>query len=130
MLFWIAYAIFPQVAPYIAEPFVVLAAYIAFLQFRSGAPGNVAERLAEFRSMSWESFSAAVTAAHRRKAYVVTPGDHRGYDFKLVKGGEVLLLQCRRWKVNQVGAEPIRELALAVGRQEARRGISVAAGEL
>jgi restriction system protein len=129
VLFWIVHAIFPPVAPFIAVPFVVLAAYIAFLQFRSGAPGNVGTRLGELRAMSWESFSAAITDAYRRQGYVVTPAQSSGYDFKLAKGNELVLLQCRRWKVNQVGAAPVRELALAVERQEARRGICVAAGE-
>jgi restriction system protein len=128
LLFWIAHAIFPPVAPFIALPFVVLGVYIAFLQLRSGAPGDVSARLAELRAMSWESFSAAVSDAYRRRGYVVTPAKGSAYDFKLVKGNEVLLLQCRRWKVNQVGAEAVRELALAVERQEARRGICLAAG--
>ena len=129
VLFWIAHAFFPPVAPFIAVPFVLLAAYIGILQLRSGAPVDVAARLSELRAMSWESFSAAITEAYRKRGYVVSPAEGQGYDFKLVKGGEVTLLQCRRWKVNQVGAGPVRELARAVDRQDARRGICVAAGE-
>src|SRR5689334_15721587 len=90
VLFWIAHAIFAPVAPFIALPFVVLAAYIAFLQFRSGAPADVGGRLAEFRAMSWESFSAAITDSYRRKGFIVTPAKSSGYDFTLVKANEVL----------------------------------------
>jgi restriction system protein len=129
VLFWIAHAIFPPIAPFIAVPFVVLAVYIAIVQWRRGAPVDVSGRLAELRAMSWEDFSAAVADAYRKKGYAVSPSKGAGYDFKLEKGGEVILLQCRRWKVNQVGAAPVRELAVAVDRHDARRGICLAAGE-
>jgi len=129
-LFWVTYAIFPPVAPFIPAPFVVLAIYIAYTQWRSGgAPGDPRERLAALREMSWETFSTAVTAAYRKQGYDVTPSDGRGYDFKLTKGGRVMLLQCRQWKVNQVGVAPIRELAKAVDKNEASRGICLAAGD-
>ncbi len=79
--------------------------------------------------MSWETFSAAVADAYRKRGYAVSPSKGAGYDFRLEKAGEVMLVQCRRWKVNQVGAAPVRELALAVDRHDARRGICLAAGE-
>ena len=129
VLFWIAHAIFPPIAPFIAVPFVVLAVYIAIVQWRRGAPADIGSRLAELRAMSWESFSAAVTDAYRKRGYAVSTSVDAGYDFELVKGSEVILLQCRRWKVNQVGAGPVRELAVAVDRRDARRGICLAAGE-
>jgi restriction system protein len=129
VLFWIAHSIFPPIAPFVAAPFVVLAVYIAVVQWRGGAPVDVGARLAELRAMSWETFSAAVADAYRKQGYAVSPSEGAGYDFKLVKGSELLLVQCRRWKVNQVGAAPVRELAVAVDRHEARRGICLAAGE-
>ena len=128
-IFWIAHAILPPVAPFVALPFAVLAVYIAFVQFRRGGPLDEAGTLATLRTMPWERFSAVVADAYRRQGYRVTPENGRGYDFKLEKDGRVTLLQCRRWKVNQVGAGPIRELAQAVDRNEASRGICLAAGE-
>jgi restriction system protein len=129
VVFWVAHTFSPPIAPFIALPFVLLAAYIGFLQLRSGAAVDVPARLSELRAMSWDSFSAAITDAYRKRGYVVSPAEGQGYDFKLVKDGELTLLQCRRWKVNQVGAGPVRELARAVDRQDARRGICVAAGD-
>ena len=129
VLFWVTYAIFPPVAPFITVPFLLLAGYIGFVQFRKGVPGNVGERLAALRAMTWEEFSAAVTEAYRKQGYTVLPSEGAGYDFKLVKDSRTTLLQCRRWKVNQVGAAPVRELAQAVERGEAARGICLAAGE-
>ncbi len=129
VLFWVAYAVFPPVAPFISLPFVALGCYIAFVQFRQGTPGNAGERLEALRGMSWESFSGAVTAAYRKQGYTVSPATDQGYDFRLVKDSRTTLLQCRRWKVNQVGEGPVRELARAVEREEAARGICLAAGE-
>lgn len=129
VLFWLGYAIFPPVAPFVALPFVVLAAYIGYVQFRKGTPGNTAERCEQMRAMSWEAFSAAVTDAYRKQGYTVLPADGAGHDFRLVRDGRTTLLQCRRWKVNQVGEGPVRELAQAVERTEAARGICIAAGD-
>jgi restriction system protein len=128
-MFWIAYSVYPPVAPFFALPFVVLAIYIGFRQWRSGVPSDPGEQLEALRSMSWESFSGAVCDAYRKQGYVVTPSRDQGYDFSLAKDGRVTLLQCRRWKVNQVGSEPVRELARAVDRTQAYRGVCLATGE-
>ncbi|HYH42809.1 MAG TPA: restriction endonuclease [Burkholderiales bacterium] len=128
VLYWVAYAIFPPVAPFMVVPFLILAGYIAFIQWRKGAPGNVEERLAELREMPWDTFSHCATDAYRKQGYTVLPSEGRGYDFKLVRDGRTTLLQCRRWKVNQVGEGPLRELALAVEQAGAARGICLSAG--
>jgi restriction system protein len=128
-MFWLAYAVYPPVAPFFALPFVVLAIYIGFTQWRSGVPSNPDAQLETLRNMSWESFSAAVCDAYSRQGYAVSPSREQGYDFTLTQAGRVTLLQCRRWKVNQVGAEPVRELARAIDRVQAYRGICLATGE-
>lgn len=128
-LFWVAYAIFPPVAPFVALPFLLLAVYIGIVQLRRGPVVDPGERLAALRAMPWEVFSAEVTRAYRKQGYSVLPPDGRGYDFRLVKDARTSLLQCRRWKVNQVGEAPLRELAQAVDREEASRGICLAAGD-
>lgn len=130
VLFWIAYSVFPPVAPFIPLPFVLLAIYFAFKQWGKGTPSDVGKHLETLREMSWEGFSALVVEAYRERGYVVLPSEGRGYDFKLTKDRQVLLLQCRRWKVNQVGAAPVRELAEAVAlSSDASRGICLSAGE-
>ena len=101
----------------------------ASTQWRSGVPSNPDAQLETLRNMSWESFSAAVCDAYRRQGYAVSPSREQGYDFTLTQAGRVTLLQCRRWKVNQVGAEPVRELARAIDRMQAYRGICLATGE-
>jgi restriction system protein len=128
-MFWIAYSVYPPVAPFFALPFALLAIYIGYTQWRSGVPSDPTERLQALREMSWESFSAAVCETYRKQGYAVTPSREPGYDFSLSKDGRVTLVQCRRWKVNQVGSEPVRDLARAVERAQAYRGVCLATGE-
>jgi restriction system protein len=127
-VFAISHAVFPPVAPFTALPFALLCGFIAFKQWRSGAPADAVERLAALRAMDWEQFSTVITDAYRRRGYGVSPAEGPGYDFRLTKGGRLTLLQCRRWKVNQVGVGPLRDLARAVDREEASNGVCISAG--
>ena len=129
VLFAIARAIFPPVAPFVALPFAGLAIYIAYRQSRGTAAVNADERLALLRAMSWEEFSELVAAAYTRHGYHVVSAERPGYDYTLTKGSRVTLLQCRRWRVNQVGIGPVRELARAIEREEATNGICISAGD-
>ena len=128
LLFALAQAIFPPLAPFIALPFAGLAVYIAYRQWRGSSPVDADARLASLRAMSWEEFSDLVTAAYTRHGYQVSAAERPGYDYTLTKGSRVTLLQCRRWRVNQVGVGPVRELARAVEREEATNGICISAG--
>jgi restriction system protein len=127
-MFAIAHAIFPPIAPFFALPFAVLAGYIAYRQMRGRSPVNADARLAALRAMSWEEFSATIAEVYRRKGYDVERARDDAYDFILKQDGRITLLQCRRWKVNQVGVGPVRELAEAVSRGDAYKGIALAAG--
>ncbi|MES2563791.1 MAG: restriction endonuclease [Pseudomonadota bacterium] len=128
VLFWIVYAIFPPVAPFMALPFVLMAAYIAFKQWRMGSPFDAAETLTTLRAMSWDEFSALIAQAYQREGYAVAATHRADYDFTLTRTGRVTLVQCRRWKVSVVGAGPLRELARAVEREGAASGICISAG--
>ena len=129
LVFTITRLIYPPVAPFTAFPFLVLCGIIAFKQFRGAVPLDAHERLEKLRAMDWDEFSALVTNAYRKRGYAVHPADSRDYDFRLTKDARVTLLQCRRWKVNQVGVGPLRELLKAVAREDASHGICIAAGD-
>jgi restriction system protein len=128
-VFALAHAIFPPVALFAALPFALLCGFIAFKQWRSGAGVSTGERLEALRGMDWERFSAVIADAYRRRGYAVHPAEAAGYDFRLTLAGRVTLVQCRRWKVNQVGVGPLRELVNAVEREDASHGICITAGE-
>lgn len=129
-LFGIAQLAFPPVAPFVALPFLLLAAYVGFRQMRTVSPGQVDERLAALRDMHWDQFSALITEAYRKQGYVVGAVNKAAYDYTLTQGNRVTLLQCRRWKVNQLGVGPVEELARAVATADAHNGICITAGNI
>jgi len=128
-LFAMAYQFLPQFAPFFALPFVGVAVYVAWKQFRGRSPADAAERLAALREMSWEKFGALIGEAYRRQGYAVEASASGAFDFTLRKGGRITLVQCRRWKANQVGPGPVRELYEAMSGHEAFNGVFISAGE-
>lgn len=129
-LFGIAQLAFPPVAPFVALPFIVIAFYVGYRQMRTVSPGKVEERLQAVRELPWDQFSALVTAAYQRRGYTVAPANKPAFDFTLTQQGRVTLLQCRRWKVKQLGVGPLQELANAIAREDAHNAICICAGDL
>lgn len=126
--FAIAQLVFAPVAPFVALPFVAIAIYLAWRQLRSISPETVEARLAAVRALSWEEFAALVSDAYRRRGYEVEAARDGTFDFVLRQKGRISLVQCRRWKVNQVGVGPVRELYDALDKHDAYNGICIAAG--
>lgn len=129
LIFSIVQLIYPPLAPFVALPFAAVAAFLAWRQLRAGPPVNVEQRLAALRAMPWENFSLVVSEAYRRRGYAVEESKSGAYDFRLAKKGQITLVQCRRWKVNQVGAGSLRELADAIETEGAYNGVSITTGE-
>jgi restriction system protein len=129
LLFAAMQLIFPPLAPFVALPFIGIGAWLAWKQVRAGVPLNVPERLAGLREMPWENFSLVVSEAHRRQGYTVEPSKSGAFDFLLRKDNRVTLVQCRRWKVSQVGEGPLRELNKAIEKHDAYNAIAITAGE-
>jgi restriction system protein len=127
-LFVIAQWIFPPVAPFVALPFFALALYFGWKQFGGLSHEQTAERLAAVRAMAWDEFASLVTAAYRKRGYDVEAARSSAFDFMLKQQGRITLVQCRRWKVNQVGVGPLKELYEALDKHDAYNGVCVAAG--
>lgn len=128
-LFMVAYQFQPLYAPFVALPFAVVAGYAAWKQFRSRSPADAIERLDALRGMSWEQFSTVISAAYRRQGYEVEAAKSGAFDFRLRKNSQVTLVQCRRWKVNQVGVGPVRDLHEALGKNDAYNCVCLTAGD-
>jgi len=129
VLFGMGELVYPPIAPFVALPFIGIAGYAGFLQLRGSGHRDVGQQLAALRDMSWENFSLVIGEAYRRQGYQVEEAQDKAFDFQLTKNGRRTLLLCRRWKVNQVGAGPLRELNDAISRTDAYNGVCVATGE-
>lgn len=128
-LFAIAYQFLPQFALFVALPFAGVAVYVAWKQFRGKSPAGAAKCLAALREMPWDKFAALISEAYRRQGYAVEASANGAFDFMLRRSGKLTLVQCRRWKVNQVGIGPVRELYEAMSRHEAFNCVCISAGE-
>ena len=129
VLFALVQLVLPPLAPFVALPFIAVAAYVGWKQLRNAAPVNVEERLAALRNMPWENFGLVISEAYRRQGYTVEESGSGAFDFKLARNGQITLVQCRRWKVNQVGVKPVRELYETMDQQGAFNAVCIAAGE-
>lgn len=82
--------------------------------------------------MAWQDFEALVAEAYRRKGYRVTrrggEGPDGGVDFELHTKDKRLVAQCKRWKVQAVGVQPIRELYGVMTAEGAQAAIFVTSG--
>jgi restriction system protein len=120
--------LFAPIAPFVTLPFLGIAAWLAWREFRTAAPLDVPERLKSLRDMSWENFSLVVSEAYRRQGYTVEPSRTAGFDLLLRKDNRATLVQCRRWRVSQAGEGPLRELNEAVSREDAFNAVAISAG--
>ena len=129
VLFGIVQLFLPQLALFVALPFIAVAGYVGWKQLRSTSPVSVEERLSALRAMPWENFGLVISESYRRQGYAVEESGSGAFDFKLHKNGQITLVQCRRWKVNQVGVKPVQELHEAMNKFDAFHGVCISAGE-
>lgn len=123
-------------APYVAFgvmggfPFLVIAIMAAWRQRRAPSAARVALALEQAGAMSWRDFSARIEQAFGRQGYTVTRLDSASADFKLVKGTQVTLVSCKRWKAANHGVDALRDLIAAKETQGADQVIYISLGQV
>lgn len=82
--------------------------------------------------MTWQEFEMLVGEAFRQQNYAVTEmglgGADGGIDLVLHRGGLKYLVQCKHWKVRQVGVKPVREFYGVMASAQAAGGFFVTSG--
>lgn len=87
--------------------------------------------LADIRKLTWQQFAMIVGEAFRRRGYAVVEnggGADGGIDLVLRKGGEKFYVQCKQWKVLEVGVKPLRELFGVISARGVAGGFFVTSG--
>lgn len=110
-------------------PTLGIAAMSGWRQFKTPSASRVSETLDALRQMSWGQFSAVIAEAFRRDGFQVGMPEAGIISFELHKNGYKTLVSCKRWKVDQTGIGPLRELAATATAREARSCIYVATGD-
>lgn len=114
-----------------SAPFFVIGCIAAWRQLRAPSAARVVAALSAIRGMPWATFSQAVEDAFGRDGHAVAR--HAGgaaADFELTKNGRVTLVNCRRWKAERTGIEPLRELVATREARDADACIYVTTGEV
>lgn len=93
-------------------PFAVIAVMAAWRGRHRPSADRVAEVDAAVRAMPWPAFSELLEQAFRRDGHEVRRIDGAA-DFELLRKGQTLLVNARRWKSARMGLEPLRELQSA-----------------
>jgi restriction system protein len=88
--------------------------------------------LQSIKDLSWREFEQLVGEAYRRQGYFVEEtgggGADGGVDLVLRGNGETILVQCKQWRVQQIGVDKVRELYGVMTAEKANRGILVTSG--
>jgi restriction system protein len=129
IVFALIHLFIPQLALFVALPFIAVAGYTAYKQLRHTSPVDADQRLAALRAMPWEDFGLTISEAYRRLGYTVEESRSGAFDFTLQKNGRITLAQCRRWKVSQVGVAPLRKLYEAMAEHDAVNCVCITTGE-
>jgi restriction system protein len=110
-------------------PFLGIAAFAGWRQFKTPSPTRITETMDGLRKMTWGQFAVVIAEAFRREGYEVGGLEGGVVNYELHKKGYKSLLSCKRWKVAQTGIVPLRELFEAMQAREARDCIYVATGD-
>ena len=109
-------------------PWLGTAAFAGWRQFKTPSTSRVAKTLEQLTAMSWPQFSAVITEIFRGEGYSVAAKEDGVVSLVLDRTGYTTLAACRRWKVNETGIVPLRELADAVVSRSARDCVYVTTG--
>jgi restriction system protein len=84
-------------------------------------------------SIRWRDFERLVGEAFRQRGYAVTgfgaSGPDGGVDLGLSKNGERFLVQCKHWRIRQVGVTVVRELNGVISAHGAHGGFVITGGQ-
>ena len=105
--------------------------------FRRGKAGRLhaaaARRADAIDRMSWQDFEILVGEYFRRQGFGVTDngggGADGGVDVVLQDGDDRFLVQCKHWRTQRVGVQPVRELYGVMAAHGVSGGFVVTSGD-
>jgi restriction system protein len=122
----------PAVALPLAITFIVPAPISFFNSLRKKKLVDKQNNLDSIKSLSWKEFEELVAEAYRRKGYSVVEnygvGPDGGIDLVLKKAGNLILVQCKRWKTQKVDVRVVREMYGVMTAEHASGVIIITSG--
>lgn len=122
----------PMLAPIIAIVLLIPAPVSLFNSMRKRRLFDKQESIDTVRNLNWKEFEELVGEAYRRQGYTVFEnsgaGPDGGIDLTLKKDGELIIVQCKRWRNVKVGVDKVRELYGVQVSNNANRSILMTSG--
>lgn len=133
----------PSLAPIVSLVFVftaVMSIIVSVIKKKKEGQSSVRKRelferqksLQDISALKWREFEEFIGEAYKRQGYQVeVRGGNEpdgGIDLILRKKGEMVVVQCKHWKAEQVGVNIVRELYGVVAAEGATKGILVTTG--
>jgi restriction system protein len=112
--------------------FLITAALAALRTYRRRELLDSQRGLETLRALSWQDFERLVGEAYRRRGYAIEEfggsAPDGGVDLLLYSAGRKTVVQCKRWRTNQVPVSLVRELYGVMVAEKAERAIFVTTG--
>ncbi|MDO9475515.1 MAG: restriction endonuclease [Pseudohongiella sp.] len=104
----------PKLAPWFALLFLLPAPISWFISRKKRLRLDAQRDVDTIKALSWRAFEQLVAEAFRRQGYTVeenaTAGADGGIDIRLVRDGELHIVQCKQWRAQKVGVSIVREM--------------------
>jgi restriction system protein len=109
-----AAVVLPQFAPWIALIFLLPAPISWFGRRKKRLRLDAQRDVGTIKALSWREFEQLVAEAFRRQGYTVeenaTAGADGGIDIRLVRYGQLHIVQCKQWRAQKVSVSVVREM--------------------
>jgi restriction system protein len=109
-------------------PFLVIAGVAAVRGFGAPTAAEVQGTAQALRALGWPAFAQQLHEAFERDGWTVQRVDAPSHDFRLERGGKLMLVAARRWKSASLGIEPLRALQAARAAEPGADALCIALG--
>ena len=124
--------VMPSLAPIMSGSLIFTSIILAYNAWKRGELFRCQNSIETLRTISWREFEELIAEVYKRKGYNVTEtggsGADGGVDLILKKGGEILFVQCKHWRMERVGVKVVRELYGVMAAEGASGGIVISSG--
>ena len=115
-------------APLLVFLLLILVLFAYFNARKQRRQSDIQASVETLKALSLKTFEELVAEAFRRQAYVVFDsgfGPDDGVDIRLVKKGNITLVQCKQWRSKSVGVSVVREMLALLPAEKAANVIVI-----
>lgn len=113
-----------------AMPFFGIAGFAGFKQARLPSKSRIKEITEQAPKMSAAEIAEKIANNYKERRFDIEKLNSKGSELFLERGNQKIVLSSKRFKVNNTGVEPLKQLVELGSKHDARRYLYVVLGEL